>query len=291
MALFAEQREKPANAGGNYPKYMGYFEAEVVGINPTPEEYFDIYQREAGENTCNYLSTESDGTARCIVRVHLRDVKTKKILQLSFWLKDKKKFTTSGDKKYFINNIGFSCCATSEDTIQPWFLKDGRDYRQAYDGEIEFVEFLKTWLGNLDFYKPEAVLQLDWKKVISGNLKEWKELIGHEWTITVGVLATVRIKETAEGSKTEQQFFTKRFFPGYSVKAMNMLDLTNLSVLRGITDKVKSKNKPKPWERFVAEVTDEYGCKDIYVLKELVEYDAAKSPENGKVLSTDGADF
>jgi len=106
------------------------------------------------------------------------------------------------------------------------------------------------------------VLQLDWKKVISGNLKEWKELIGHEWTISVGLLATVRITETAEGTKSTQNIFTRKFFPGYYVKNMRMLDLSNMSVLRGIKDKAK----PKPWERFVSEVTGEYGCKDIYVL-------------------------
>jgi hypothetical protein len=66
-----------------------------------------------------------------------------------------------------------------------------------------------------------------------------------------------------------------------------MLDLTNPSVLRGI----KVKTGPKPWERFINDVTGEYGCKDIYVLQELTEYDPAKSPENGKVISTDGADF
>lgn len=288
MAVFAEQREKPANAGtGNYPKYIGYFEGEVIAINPTAEEYFDIYQKEAGEKTCNYLSTDTDGTARCIVRVHVRDVKTKKILQMTFWLKDKKKLTADGNKNWYINTVGQTCCATSEDTIGEWFLKEGRDYRQAYDGEMEFVDFLKTWLGNLDFRKLEAVLQLDWKKVISGNLKEWKELIGHEWTITVGLLATVHIKDTAEGVKSEQDFFKKRFFPGYYIKTMRMLDLTNTSVLRGFKDKVK----PKPWERFINDVTGEYGCKDIYVLQELTEYDPAKSPENGKVISTDGADF
>lgn len=287
MALFAEQREKPANAGGNFPKYIGYFQGQVLGINPTPEEYFDIYQREAGENSCNYLSTDVDGTAKCTVVVHVRDIKTKNIFQIRFWLKDKKKLTADGNKKYFINTVGETACASSEDTIPSWFIDKGRDYRQAYEGEIELVNFLKTWLGNLDFYKPEAVLQLDWKKVISGNLKEWKELIGHEWTIDVGLLATVRIKETPEGTKSDQSIYTRVFFPGYSVKAMNQLDLTNASVLRGIT----TKTKLKPWEKFVKEVVGEYGCKEIYALRQLEEYDATKSPESGKVISTDGADY
>jgi hypothetical protein len=288
MAVFAEQREKPANAGtGNYPKYMGYFEGEVLGINPTAEEYFDIYQREAGENGLNYLSTDTDGAAKCMVVVHIRDVKTKHILQMRFWLKDRKQLTQDGNKKWFINTVGDTACATSEDTIQEWFLKKGRDYRQAYEGEIEFIGFLRTWLGNLDFFKPEAVLQLDWKKAISGNLKEWKELIGHEWTINVGALATVKITENAEGSKSNQSMYTKIFFPGYYVKTMRMLDLTNASVLRGIM----LKDKGKPWERFIKQAAGEYGCKEIYVLQELTEYDPAKSPENGKVISTDGADF
>ena len=287
MAVFAGTREKSANAAGNYPKYIGYFEGEVVGINPTPEEYFDIYDREAGENTCNYLSTDSDGTAKCTVVIHVKDVKTKNLFQLRFWLKDKKQLTSDGSKKYFINTIGNSVCATSEETISSWFLKDERDYRQAYEGEIDFIGFLKTWLGNLDFYKPDAVLQLDWKKVISGNLKEWKELINHEWTINVGMLATVRVTETEGVVKSSQNIYTRKFFAGYYVKQMRMFDLTNTSVLRGIT----TKDKPKPWERFVKEVTGEYGCKDVYVLQDLIEYDSANSPENGKVISTDEPDF
>jgi hypothetical protein len=51
------------------------------------------------------------------------------------------------------------------------------------------------------------------------------------------------------------------------------------------------KDKGKPWERFIKQAAGEYGCKEIYVLQELTEYDPAKSPENGKVISTDGADF
>lgn len=285
MAVFAEQREKLVST--DYPKFIGYFQGQVVGINPTAEEYFDIYQREAGENALNYLSTSTDGTAECKVVVHVKDVLSGNLFQVRFWLKDKKHTTQDGSKKYFINTVGDSACATSEDTINTYFLSKGRDYRQAYEGEIELVSFLKTWLGNLDFFKPEAILQLDWKKVISGNLKEWKELIGHEWTINVGLLATVRITETAEGTKSNQNIYTKAFFPGYSVKAMNMLDLTNSSVIRGISEKAKM----KPWERFVKTVTGEYGCKDIYVLQPLVSYDPAKSPENGRVISTDGADF
>lgn len=288
MALFAEEKVRPASTGtGNFPKYSGYFEGTVVGINPTAEEYFDIYQREATEKSLNYLETEPDGTAKCNVVVHIQDVKTKNIFQIWFKLRDVKKIAKTGSK-YFINTIGDSACASSEDTLNQYFLKDGRDYRQAYDGEIEFVHFLKTWLGKLDFKKEEAVLQLDWKKVISGNLKEWKDLIGHEWTITVGALAAISVYDSPDGPRSSQKIFNKAFFPGYSIRNLRMVDLTNTTVLAGIANK----KGPWPWEKFVKNVISESGgCRWIYEFKELSLYDPENSPENGKVISTDGADY
>jgi len=51
MAVFAEQREKPANAG-NYPKYIGYFEGQVSQESIlTPEEYVpDLSKRSRREH-------------------------------------------------------------------------------------------------------------------------------------------------------------------------------------------------------------------------------------------------
>lgn len=287
MALVADVRENTGSTG-NYPKYVGYFESEVVAINPTSEEYFEIYGSEPKENQIKYLRDSTDGIAAVDIVVHLREVKTGKMLQLRFWLKDKKRVGSQSNKKQYINTIGKTGWAFDEDNLPQFFLKDGRDYRQAYEGEEEFVKFLRTWLGNLNFNKPEAVLQLDWKKVIVGNLKEWKELVGHEWTTTVGCLATVKLKDNEDGSTSAQQsVFNKSFFAGYNIKNLRLFDWTKDDLIRSI----KFKKDLKGYEYFIKDVTGEYGPKEVYTLTELTEYDPSKGPENEKIISEEDSVF
>lgn len=283
MALVADVREKKESTGGNFPKYVGYFEAEVVGINPTAKEWADIYGAEP-KKELEYLKNK-DGVASLDVLVVLRDVKTKNLFQLRFWLKDIKRVGNKSGKNQYINTIGKTDWAFSEDDLHDWFLKDGRDYRQAYEQEEQFIKFLRTWLGNLNFNKAEAVLQLNWKKLMNGNIDEWKELIGHEWTTTVGALATVKLDD--EPSK--QSVFSGAFFAGYDIKSLRQFDYTRPETVNSIKFRPNKDMKRHDW--FVRDVTGEYGPKDFYVLKELAQYDPNNSPENGKVISAESDEY
>jgi hypothetical protein len=203
-------------------------------------------------------------------------------------MEDSKKENKDRTKKQYINNIGISSWASSEDNLPSWFVK--RDYRVAYSGEAEFVEFLRMWLGGLDFMHEDTELMLEWKKVISGNLKEWKDEIDGDWCQTVGVLATVKSVEKDGEVKSYQSIYNRGFFPGYSIKNMRMIDYNNPDIIRQLGFK-KSKDL-KMHERFVLNVTGEYGCKDFYTFRELSVYDPeANLVESDKVISEDGADF
>jgi hypothetical protein len=280
MAVVAEVRERKEL--GNFPKYVGYFEAEVVGINPTSKEWEEIYGTEP-KKEMEYLKTR-DGISTFDVVIILRDVKTKNLFQLRFWLKDKKKVGSQSNKKQYINTIGKTDWAFDEDSLHDWFLRDGREYRQAYEGEENFIKFLRTWLGNLKFNTPEAMLQLNWKKLMNGNIDEWKEYVGHEWTTTVGVLATVKLDD----EPTKQSVFNGAFFGGYDIRNLRQFDYTRPELIESIKKKTRDVARH---EWFIKDITGEYGPKEFYVLKELVKYDPENSPENEKVISEDDSDF
>lgn len=290
MAVGGQKRENTGGSGVEFVKKVGIFEARVIAINPTPEDYKDLLGIDLPEESkaTEYLSVGTDGTSKIRVDVWLEDVKSADKFKVTFFMEDSKKENKDRTKKQYINNIGISSWASSEENLPSWFVK--RDYRVAYSGEAEFVEFLRMWLSGLDFMHEDTELMLEWKKVISGNLKEWKDEIGGDWCQTVGVLATVKSVEKDGEVKSYQSIYNRGFFPGYSIKNMRMIDYNNPDVIRQLGFK-KSKDL-KMHERFVLNVTGEYGCKDFYTFKELKEYDPeANLVESDKVISTDGADF
>jgi hypothetical protein len=290
MAVGGQKRENTGGSGVEFVKKVGIFEAKVIAINPTPEDYKDLLGIDLPEESkaTEYLSVGTDGTSKIRVDVWLEDVKTTDKFKVTFFMEDSKKENKDRTKKQYINNIGISSWASSEENLPSWFVK--RDFRVAYSGEAEFVEFLRMWLGGLDFMHEDTELMLEWKKVISGNLKEWKDEIDGDWCQTVGVLATVKSVEKDGEVKSYQSIYNRGFFPGYSIKNMRMIDYNNPDIIRQLGFK-KSKDL-KMHERFVLNVTGEYGCKDFYTFRELSVYDPeANLVESDKVISEDGADF
>jgi hypothetical protein len=289
MAVGGSKREIPS--GGEFTKKVGFFEATVAAINPSAEEFksqLDIELKEDSKAT-EYLSTDKDGTSKLRVDVWLKDVKSEEKLKLTFWLEDNKKFNKDKTKKQYVNSVGITTWASSEEDLPQWFVKN-RDYRVAYVGEEDFVGFLRIWLGGLDFMDDSTELMLDWKSLMRGNLKEWKEQIDGEWCQTVGALATIKTVEKEDGPVSYQNVYNKAFFPGYNIKNMRNMDYNNPEVVRSLS--FKKFKELKMHERFVVNVVGEYGCKDYYTFKELHDYDPSNNvAASDKVYSTDDADY
>ena len=285
MAIGGSKREIPQ--GGDFPKKVGIFEAKVIAINPNEREYKDILGIELKEdsNATNYYD---DVKKKLRVNVWLQDVNSDFKTNATFWLEHGEKENKDATKKQYINSIGVCSWASSPDLLPAWFLK--RDYRVAHIGEEEFLGFVRIWLGGLDFSDMDTEIFLDWKKVMSGDLKDLKEQIDGEFTQTVGALATVKTVEKEDGPKSYQNIFIKSFFPGYSIKSMRVVDYNNPDVVRGLT--FRKSAELKMHERFVVNVAGEYGCKDYYTFKELHDYDPeANLVESDKVIAADSADF
>jgi hypothetical protein len=273
-----------------FAKKVGLFEAEVVAINPTAEEYKEALDIElpAESKATEYLGKSRDGNTYLRVDVWLKDVKSGDKFKTTFFLEDKERENKDGSKKQYINNIGRCAWADDPNNLADWFAK--RDYRVAYVGEEELYEFLRTWLGKLDFMKEDSVLQADWKKLMKGNVSELKGQVDGAYCTNIGALATVIMKEKDGESKEYQGVYNKAFLPAYALKNFRLInynDVTVQSALRG-----KKLKDLKPHERFVINVTGEYGCRDFYILRDLKEYNAEDNlVASDAVLSDDGDDF
>jgi len=269
MSITGNKRENTGN--GDFGKKIGLFEASVVAINPTVEQFKDVLGMELKEDSkaTDYLS-ERDGNTVLRIDFWLNEVKNNEKFKVSFFLENKERENKDGTKQQYINEVGICSWADDEDNLPEWFSK--RAFRQAYVGEEDLYNFLRLWLCELDYRNDSTTLQLDWKKLMKGNVRDLKEQIGGDYCGNVGAMAIVIVKEKDGETKEYQGIYTKAFLPSYALKNFRLVDYSNPEVLKALNNK-KSKDL-KPHERFVINVTGEYGCKDIYSLKDLQEYNA-----------------
>lgn len=275
-----------------FTKKVGLFEGRVIAVNPTAEEFSDKLGIQLKEDSkfAEYLSETDDGKTKLRVDFWLEDVKSLEKFKLSFYLEDKVKTNKDNTKKQYINNISTCSWADDPNNLPSWFAK--RDYRVAFVGEEDFYKFVKTWLA-IDYTDPDAILQIEWKKLMKGNLSDLKEQVGGNLAVTVGVLATVRTVEK-EGETTQRQnIYNKAFLAAYNLKQFRLINYNDPAVIRNLKERSDRKDKNiKPHERFVLDVVGEYGCKDFYVFKDLKEYNPDDDlVASDAVISTDGDDY
>lgn len=285
-----EKRQSPQFEEKEFAKKIGLFEARVIAVNPTTEEYADVLGRQLKEDSkaTEYLGTSKDGNARLRIDFWLEEVKTQEKFKLTFFIENKEKENKDQTKKQYINNIGRCTWADSPNNLPTWFKE--RENRVAFVGEEDLYNFLRSWLSNIDFSSKKSTLQLEFNKLIKGNVKELKEQINGEWATNIVALATVSSKETEDGTKEYQAIYSKAFLPPYSIKAFRLIDYNKAEAISALRQ--KSQKELKPHERFVLNVVGEYGCKDFFTFKELKEYNSEDNlVSSDKVIAEDDSDF
>jgi hypothetical protein len=285
-----EKRQSPVFDDKEFAKKVGLFEARVIAVNPTTEEYADVLGRQLKEDSkaTEYLGTSKDGNARLRLDFWLEEVKSKEKFKLTFFIENKEKENKDQTKKQYINNIGRCTWADSPNNLPTWFKE--RENRVSFVGEEDLYNFLRSWLSNIDFSSKKSTLQLEFNKLIKGNVKELKEQINGEWATNLVALATINTKETDDGVKEFQNIYNKAFLPPYSIKAFRLLDYNAAGTISGLRQ--KASKDLKPHERFVLNVVGEYGCKDFFTFKELKEYSSEDNlVASDKVIAEDDSDF
>jgi len=271
-------------------KRVGLFEGKVIAINPTIEEYKEVLGIELKEDSraVEYLGKSQDGNTTLRVDVWLEEVKNKEKFKATFFLENKEKENKDQTKKQYINSIGSCSWADDVNNLPEWF--SARECRIAYVGEEEVYNFMRTWLGELDYRDAETTLQLDWKKLMKGNTKDLKDQIDGEWCTSVVALATIKTVIKEEDTKEYQGVYNKAFLPAYCMKQFRLIDYNNPETVASL--RLKKSKDLKPYERFVISVNGDYGCKDFFILKDLKEYNADDNlVASDKTISTDGADY
>jgi len=273
---------------------VGLFEGKVICINPSVEEYKEILGIELGEDSkaADYLGESKDNNTSLRIDFWVEEVKVLKEGEfpfrnkVTFFLENKERWNKDETKQQFINNIGNCSWADDPNNLPDWFVE--REYRGSYSGEEELYAFLQKWLGSLDLRDKESTLQLEWKPLMKGNVKELKELIGCEFECNVGMVATVITKENKEGEIKEYQgIYNRAFLPPYALKHFRLVDYSDSDVLAKIAAK-KPKDR-KIYEKFALELMDsEYGCKDAFLLKDLQDYNASDFIVSGNEVITEG---
>lgn len=289
-------RERKDN-GNDFPKKVGLFEATVIAINPTIEQYKDILGIELKEDSkaTDYLGESRDGNATVRVSVWLKDVKSEQNFNVSYYIEDRERENKDGTKKQYINQLGMCSWAVDEDGLAQWFKgtpDNPKDFRVAYVGEEELYEFLRSWLCKLDYTKNDTTLSLDFKKLIRGNVKELTSQINGEYSGNFVAMATITTREKDGETKEYQSVYNKAFLPDYSLKQFRLKenDYDNASKVSSLFSK-KIKDL-RIHERFVVKVAGEYGCKDYYVFKDLQDYDPEMNiVASDKVIADDDADY
>jgi hypothetical protein len=281
--------KKRETTGGDFTKKVGLFEGKVLAINPTLEQFKVLLDMEVGEDSkmTEYLG-ERDGNTTLRVDVWMGDVKSGDKFKTSFFLEDKVRENKDGDKFQYINEVGMCSWASDPNELADWFT--ARDFRKAYVGEEDLYNFLRTWLSKLDYRDADTVLQLDWKKLMKGNVKDIKDEIDGEYCGNVGALATVISKEKDGEVKEYQGVYNKAFVPAYSLKNFRLVDYKDESVLAAL--RAKKTKDLKVHEKFVLTVEGDYGCKDFYILKDIKDYNADENlVASNTPLATDDSSY
>jgi hypothetical protein len=274
-----KKREQSSASTSDFTKKVGLFEAEVVAVNPNAEEYKDILGMELKEDSkaTEYLGTSQNGNKTLRIDFWLEEVKSKEKFKVTFFLEDLVKENKDQTKKQYINAVGMCSWADDPNNLYEWFTN--REYRPAFVGEEDLYNFLRTWLGNLDLRDAESTLQIEWKKLMNGNVRDIKAQVGGEFATNVVALATIKSVIKEGDTKEYQAVYNKAFLPAYTLKNFRLINYSEDAVLKTLRAK-KSKDL-KPHERFVLNVTGEYGCKDYYTFKDIKDY----NPDDNLVAS------
>lgn len=291
MSTIGGIKRESTNTESKFNKKVGLFEANVIAINPTNEEYKDVLGIELNEESkaTNYLGETRDGNTYLRVDVWMQEVKNKENFKVSFFLEDRERENRDQTKKQYLNSVGMTSWADDENNLFDWF-KENREYRVAFIGEEDLYDFLRTWLGQLDYRSAETTLTLDWTKLMRGNVKDLKDQVDGEWCNSIVALATVVTKERDGETVEYQGVYNKAFLSGYTMRQFRLVDYTDNKVVNSL--KQRKPRELRPHERFVVKVTGEYGCKDYYQLKEIEDYNPDENlVASDDYISEDGGDY
>lgn len=280
---------------GESSKYVGLFEAKVIAVNPNAEQYKTLLGIELADDSkaTEYLGESKDGNTTLRVDFWMEDNKFNNKFKVTFFLEDKVRKNKDESKTQYINESGATSWAENEDMLKPWFVK--REFRECHSGEGDLYDFIRVWLGGIDYMDADNCVLIDWKKLMRGNVKDLQEQITGAFSNSFLALATIKsvIKTADNGSSETKQYQSvyKSILPTYVLKQFRLNDYSKQSVIDAL--KAKTSKDLKIQERWVLGIFGEFGLKDFFILKDMKEYDPSENvmTSDSPVLDGQDADY
>lgn len=218
---------------GSFKLYKGMAAFNIVAVNPNKKELETLLGRDI-DNDPEYKSKNEDGQDVIRVTFYAKTNIEAKVnngielmVPISFMITKAKKIGQGSGKIQIIDKYGRTAWATPEDVESksiPMY-KSGpanisKDYRPAYQGEEQLVDFLVNWLnipGPMDYKDGQWVMKkdpsdsevaLDMDALFKGNVAELQELT--KLAASYLVKAAVGVRTNDEG-KQYQAVFTRKF--------------------------------------------------------------------------------
>lgn len=293
-----------------FSKKIGFGLFKLLGFNPETKEdiaRMGFYTKEDGKDPV-YLD-EVEGHERVRLDFYMQEVNDYKyketfflenIPSLSKELEDK----DQPRKKEFINATGQTSWVFEETELSEKFKS--YDYHHAVKGESLLIDFLKK-LMNLEW---KAEISYNFKKFFNNHFKELKDDLSTAESIIIpltikqeDVPDTDEIKEYQHSFKayakgSEYKFVNLKGVAGWSeddIDAIKERDSYNKELFqdrkRGEREGVKAK-----WINDIDKVVlkmldDNYGCKNVFFLGKIKDYDGESLPSTGNVIDTTTADW
>lgn len=218
---------------GSFKLYKGMAAFNIVAVNPNKKELETLLGRDI-DNDPEYKSKNEDGQDVIRVTFYAKTNIEAKVnngielmVPISFMITKAKKVGQGSGKIQIIDKYGRTAWATPEDVESKSIplYKSGpanisKDYRPAYQGEEQLVDFLVNWLnipGPMDYKDGQWVMKkdpsdsevaLDMDALFKGNVAELQELT--KLAASYLVKAAVGVKTNDEG-KQYQAVFTRKF--------------------------------------------------------------------------------
>lgn len=291
MSIGGTKRAEQSFENAPFKRRVGLFEARVIAINPDMEEFKTELNMDVKEDSKQLQYLDADNK-KLRIDVWFEEVNNRESkMKATFFIEEKPMVKRDGTKQQYINAVGQCTWSDSAENLPAWFTK--KEYRQAYAGEEDLYNFLRVWLGQLDLRLDDAVLQLNWKSLMKGNVSELKAQINGEYCNTVLALATVITKEKDGETKEFQGIYSKAFLPAYNAKQFKLNNYDDPRKVEELRQKLKTDAKNvKPFERFVVQLNGEYGCKDFFTLKDIRDYNPGENlVASDAVIADDDSEF
>ena len=230
---------------GVFKKYIGVAPSFVKAVNPNKEERNKLLNVDIDKEPEYLRVREVDGrqVPQVIVTFYVKpDVEEDVIIPMSFFVSKSYRYNSDKTKVQVIDKYGYSSWATEEEIKSKSQLISSNgnnrmittEYRPAFDGEIQLIEFIKYYLNiaealsyiNNNFVpnpkiedKADCECSLNMEKLFKGDFSELKEIPVLMPTNKVKIMYGVR---TTDDGKQYQAVYTNKVARNGSLKYKNI---------------------------------------------------------------------